>query len=120
MQSAQYDSTTVQEWILDQIAQRTEPDPESDKLGGEVWAAEKRIFLDAEKATTPHSRAAVEREMAALTDENRVLRWFGSVTLATDEYLRAVVQSEANSDPPRKILVGEANQLRRAGVDNGN
>lgn len=112
------------EWVLDRIADRTEPDPESAQTpaseGCTLWTGSGRLLQDAQKRSTDVDRGAIEDAIDRLRERRDVFYWAGYVTLATEEYLRAVIESERNSNFPRTILIGRVNRyLSAMDVDGG-
>lgn len=108
-------STTTQEtfdeWVVERVRDRTEPDPESDQTPDcALWTSGHRLLQDADKTSTDVEKADIERSIERLTDGHEILYWHGFVTLATEEYLHAVIESERNASLPRKILIGRVNR----------
>lgn len=117
---AAVDGPDSEAWVLERIDDRTEPDPESGQVPEcALWTSQRRLLQDAGKSTTDVEKDAVERTIHRLSDDRRLLYWHGFVTLATEEYLHAVVESERNSSVPRKILIGRVNSYLGANSGEG-
>lgn len=98
--------THPREWILAEIARRTEAEPESDQgVEAVLWTSRDRLVKHAGKFSTPVKRKPVETELSKLIEQREVLYWHGHLTLATVPYLNAVAQSEQVCSVTRSILV---------------
>lgn len=104
--------SNVRSWVLDRIRERTDDDPESEQgVTGTLWTARERIIEDAGKFSTGVTQREAELAFDSLCDSHDVLYWHGTATLATEAYLRAVIQSEVQAENTRPLLVGKCNRL---------
>lgn len=120
VQSESGQSPGPRQWILDEVRERTEANPESDQgVSGDLWTSKDRLEKHAGKFSTPVQRGPVESELRVLIDQQEVLYWHGHITLATIPYLNAVVESERAAGVTRQILVDKCRRWLEAKVENG-
>lgn len=110
----------VRDWILEQLDERTEADPDSDQgVQGDIWTSKGRLVKHAGKFSTPVQKAPVEAELSELINDREVLYWHGHLTLATVPYLNAVVQSEQQAEVTRQILIDKCRRWLTAKAEGG-
>ncbi|GGO03646.1 hypothetical protein [Haloarcula pellucida] len=117
-------TTDPREWVLEEIGDRTEANPDSSQgVEADLWTSKGRLVKHANKFSTSVQQEPVAAALADLIDEREVLYWHGHLTLATIPYLNAVVQSEQRSDVTRQILIEKCRswlESKAGGDDGGN
>lgn len=107
------------EWVLDEIDERTEPNPDSEQgVGADLWTSKERLVKHAGKFSTPVQKPPVEDTLQELIDEREVLYWHGHLTRATVPYLNAVVQSEQQAGVTRQILIDKCRRWLESKAEN--
>jgi len=107
-------ATAAEQWVLDEVAARTEPVHDASQILGELWTSHHNLLYERTGRGKPHSNDEIERAINSLGDRQEILYWNGQITLATEEYLVAVIASERHSDVPRRILIGKCNRYLQA------
>jgi hypothetical protein len=103
-------SDDVERWVLDEVSNRTEPAHDASQVLGRLWTSRHNLLHEHTGRGQPHSHDEIEAAISRLDDRQEILYWNGQVTLATDEYLTAVIASEKHSDIPRQILIAKCNR----------
>lgn len=112
------EATNPREWVLSEIDERTEPDPDSDQgVEGTLWTSKERLVKHAGKFSTPVEAGPVETALTTLISEREVLYWHGNLTRATVPYLNAVVQSEQRSGVTRQLLIDKCREWLTSKAD---
>lgn len=101
----------VDEWVMQQVRERTEPVVDGEQTHAAVFTGARRLRQDAAQRGCPHSKDAVDEAVDRLVEQDRLYNWHGQITLAEREYLKTVVKNESQAGFTRRILVGQVNDL---------
>lgn len=106
--------SSVEEEVLQQIRERTEPEPDGvQNAHGNLWTSRERLRSDAVKPGTGYDKESLKDAIDSLEADGEVIAWFGLLAPATEGYLSAIIQNEAeHADITRPLLVGQCNRLR--------
>lgn len=108
-------SETAKEWVLREVQERTEPEPDGNQnVHGKVFTGRRRLVGNKDKEGRP-SRAETKAAIDELVDDGQLLVWHGLLCPTTTEHLRAVIENERLADIPRKLLIAKANRNLHGG-----
>lgn len=103
--------TDDEEWVLNQVRELTEPEPDGNyDAHGALWTGRRRIVGNKDKPGQP-TREEIREALAGLKHRGEIVSWHGLLAPADEEHLQALVENETQADNVRKILVGQLNQL---------
>ena len=105
-------STNGHEWVLSRIRARTESTPDGEQNGSSnVWTGIRHLKQDASESDR-YDRDDVRQIVTELIEAGDVLSWHGLLAPLDDDHLTAIIESERQSDAPRKLLIKRINRLR--------
>lgn len=104
-------SDAVEEWVLANVRERTEPEVDGGQTHAAVFTGLRRLRQDATQRDCPHSKDGVEDAVERLVEQDRLYNWHGQIALAEPEYLKTVIENERESGFSRRILIGQVNDL---------
>lgn len=112
--------STPEEWVLDEVDQRVEPNPDGvQNTQSNVWTSRRRLRNDGRKSSTPHDADAVVAAIDDLLDRGDLLSWHGLLAPTDDEHLRAIIGNENAADITRTSLLESCRELLSAEDDGG-
>lgn len=110
------DVPEVETVILEQIRDRTEPDPDGNQdANGNVWTGRRRLRSDAVKPHTDYSKGDVDRSVTALKRRGDIVTFHGLLAPSDPDHLRAVIENERMADISRHSVISRCNRLLNAG-----